>query len=384
MGLNLVDRPKPVLFHIMDSLGWEAIIIVFGIVQAVSLGLLLLISRKRPLSAALFGALLIIEAFGLLEQFLYFSKIVYQVPNLLGWSYPFNIIKPALLLLFVNAYFLKGFWLQKKHLLHLIPFVVYLLLFIPLFTATEEQKVNFLNSMQDDVWTDNLQGIIFFAINSLIHIVYFVYTLSIVRKSHDLVIRSNDITSLWVSRLVVFFATFFVFRIVLYFFNGFHLLSNQTFATIVMLISSFTIQCIAWFLLRNMRWPNFKPEDIPSMKEIDLLTKVLNEEKAYLDDALTLEKLAKSAGLTAERVTNLFRVFYKKPFKETINTLRIEEAKRLIKENGPKQLNLLAIAMDSGFNNKVTFYRAFKKNEDCSPSEYVKSLFSPSLSDHLS
>jgi AraC-like DNA-binding protein len=133
-----------------------------------------------------------------------------------------------------------------------------------------------------------------------------------------------------------------------------------------------------------MRWPNFKPEDIPSVKEIDLLTKVLNEEKAYLDDTLTLEKLSKSAGLTPDRVTNLFRVFYKKPFKETINSLRIEEAKRLIQENGPKQLNLLAIAMDSGFNNKVTFYRAFKKNEDCSPSEYVKNLFSPSLSDHLS
>lgn len=368
----------------MGTLGWEAIIIVFGIVQAVSLGLLLLASQKRPLSAAFFGVLLIIEAFGLLEQFLYFSEIVYQVPHLLGWSYPFNIIKPALLLLFVNAYFVKDFRLQKKHLLHLIPFAVYLLLFIPLFTSTAEQKISFLNSMQDDVWTDNLQGIIFFTINSLIHIIYFIYTLSIVKKSHDLVIRSNDSTSLWVSRLVVFFATFFVFRIVLYFFNGFHLLSNQTFATIVMLVSSFTIQCIAWFLLRNLRWPNFKPEDIPSMREIDLLTNVLNEEKAYLDDTLTLEKLAKSAGLTAERVTNLFRVFYKKPFKETINTLRVEEAKRLIKENGPKQLNLLAIALDSGFNNKVTFYRAFKKNEDCSPSEYVKNLFSPSLNDHLS
>lgn len=368
----------------MGSLGWEAIVIVFGIVQAVSLGLLLLASKKRPLSATLFGTLLVIEAFGLLEQFLYFSKIVHQIPDLLGWSYPFNIIKPALLLLFVNSYFAKDYRLQKKHLLHLIPFVIYLLLFLPLFTATTEQKINYLNSIQDDVWTDNSQGILFFTVNSLIHIFYFFYTLRVVRKSYNMVLRSNDSVSLWVSRLVIFFATFFVFRLFLYFLNGFHLLSNQTLATIVMLISSFTIQCIAWFLLRNLRWPNFKPEDIPSVNEIDLLTEALNEKKAYLDDGLTLEKLAKAAGLPPDRVTNLFKAFYKRPFKETINTLRIEEAKKLIKEHGPEKLNLLAIAMDSGFNNKVTFYRAFKKNEGCSPSEYVKTLFSPSLKDHLS
>lgn len=382
--MDLVATPNLFYFTSMDSLGWEAIIIVFGIVQAISLGLLLLVSKKRPLSAALFGTLLTIEAFGLLEQLLYFSGAIYQMPDLLGWSYPFNVIKPALLLLFVSAYFTKDFKLKRKHLLHLIPFVIYVLLFLPLFTSTAEQKISYLNSVQDDVWTNNIQGIIFFTVNSLIHIIYFIYTLKIVRKSYDLVLRSSDVISLWVSRLVIFFATFFAFRIILYFLNGFHLLSSQAFSTIVMLISSFIIQCIAWFLLRNMRWPNFKPEDIPSVKEIDLLTKVLNDDRAYLDDALTLEKLSKSTGLTPDRVTNLFRVFYKKPFKETINALRIEEAKRLIKENGPKQLNLLAIAMDSGFNNKVTFYRAFKKNEDCSPSEYVKNLFSPSLSDHLS
>ena len=50
----------------------------------------------------------------------------------------------------------------------------------------------------------------------------------------------------------------------------------------------------------------------------------------------------------------------------------IEEVKQMMHSNEHPNLSLLGMALEAGFNSKATFNRAFKKLENCTPTEYMK------------
>ncbi len=57
-------------------------------------------------------------------------------------------------------------------------------------------------------------------------------------------------------------------------------------------------------------------------------------------------------------------------FRDVVNGYRVEEAKKLLRED--QQLTVLAIAHRVGFNTNDAFYRAFKKHSDATPAAYRK------------
>jgi AraC-like DNA-binding protein len=59
-------------------------------------------------------------------------------------------------------------------------------------------------------------------------------------------------------------------------------------------------------------------------------------------------------------------------FAEFINSYRIEEAKRILKSAKWAQQKIAAVAFEVGFNTTVTFYRAFKKHTNITPTQYKK------------
>ena len=59
-----------------------------------------------------------------------------------------------------------------------------------------------------------------------------------------------------------------------------------------------------------------------------------------------------------------------KNFNDFVNEFRVAEVKNKLNEGAAENLNLLGIALDSGFNSKATFNRAFKKFTGISPKEF--------------
>jgi AraC-like DNA-binding protein len=68
-------------------------------------------------------------------------------------------------------------------------------------------------------------------------------------------------------------------------------------------------------------------------------------------------------------------------FFEYINSLRIEEAKSLLADPNKHKLNVIEIAYQVGFNNKVTFNTTFKKSTGITPTEYRRKFASVVLKD---
>jgi ligand-binding sensor domain-containing protein/AraC-like DNA-binding protein len=100
------------------------------------------------------------------------------------------------------------------------------------------------------------------------------------------------------------------------------------------------------------------------------LISLLNTEKIYLEPDINLHKLANLLQVKPNYLSQVINQYHKQNFYEFINTYRVEEAKRLLKET---TLKIEAVAYDSGFNSLSTFNAVFKKVTGKTPSQFRKS-----------
>lgn len=94
--------------------------------------------------------------------------------------------------------------------------------------------------------------------------------------------------------------------------------------------------------------------------------------KLFLNPDLSLKDLASYLELPTNYVSQLVNLAFDKNFSEYVNTFRINEFKErvLLKEN--KDLTIMVVAYDSGFNSKTVFNTFFKKIEGITPNMYLK------------
>ena len=96
----------------------------------------------------------------------------------------------------------------------------------------------------------------------------------------------------------------------------------------------------------------------------------MENDKVYLDSDLKLKDLADRLGLTIPNTSQLINHNLQKDFNTFINEYRIDAAIDLLQDDS--DLTLQSVAYEVGFNNNVTFYKAFKKYKGTSPSEYLR------------
>jgi AraC-like DNA-binding protein len=104
------------------------------------------------------------------------------------------------------------------------------------------------------------------------------------------------------------------------------------------------------------------------------LTKLMQREKLYTESELSLADLASCLDIHPNYLSQVINEQEGKNFYDYVNTLRIEEFKRLAALPENQHLTLLALAFECGFNSKSSFNRYFKKVTNTSPSEYLSNL----------
>ena len=97
----------------------------------------------------------------------------------------------------------------------------------------------------------------------------------------------------------------------------------------------------------------------------------MKNDRLYLQADLNLQELAQHLQINAVQLSATINQVFNKNFNDYINGLRIEEFIRLYKADVNQKYTLLSIALDSGFNSKATFNRAFKKIKGSSPKEFL-------------
>lgn len=110
-----------------------------------------------------------------------------------------------------------------------------------------------------------------------------------------------------------------------------------------------------------------------SPRDINHVKRLMEVEKAYLNPELNLSDLAKQANMSRAQLSEIINSGFHKNFNDFVNMYRVEAFKLMLKEDKQKQLSLLGIAFECGFNSKATFNRVFKKLTNNSPSTYIQS-----------
>ncbi len=103
------------------------------------------------------------------------------------------------------------------------------------------------------------------------------------------------------------------------------------------------------------------------------LVHLMETEKLFLDNELTLPVVAEKLGVTIHDASYLINQATGTNFYHFVNRYRVEEAKRLLMSAKMDELNMIGIAFAAGFNSKTTFNTAFKKWTGGSPTDYVNS-----------
>ena len=103
------------------------------------------------------------------------------------------------------------------------------------------------------------------------------------------------------------------------------------------------------------------------------LDAMVREKKLYKKQGLKITDLAALAGTNRTYVSNAINQQLGLTFSEYINRLRVEEAKRLIRESDGKMV-MVAVAEESGFIGEASFYRHFRQLEGMTPMEWWQSI----------
>ena len=103
------------------------------------------------------------------------------------------------------------------------------------------------------------------------------------------------------------------------------------------------------------------------------LLHLLEEEKLYRQENITLMSLAKELDIPPRYLSQIVNERMNKNFRDLINGYRIEEAKTLLTAPpGKKDYSILEIAFEVGFNSKEVFNRSFKKYTGMTPTQFKR------------
>lgn len=98
----------------------------------------------------------------------------------------------------------------------------------------------------------------------------------------------------------------------------------------------------------------------------------MREFRPYLQPDLNLNRFSEIIQIPAHHLGYYFRAVKKQSFNDYSNECRVEYAKTLILDGKTEDVTLEAIGILSGFSNRSTFMRAFKKKEGTSPGSFYQ------------
>ncbi len=101
------------------------------------------------------------------------------------------------------------------------------------------------------------------------------------------------------------------------------------------------------------------------------VVEVMEVEKLYLKPNLVLADVSSAAGVSNHILSEVLNKTIGQNFYDFVNGYRVKAAQQLLGETND---TVLDIAFAAGFNNKVSFNQAFKKQVAMTPSQYRRSL----------
>lgn len=124
----------------------------------------------------------------------------------------------------------------------------------------------------------------------------------------------------------------------------------------------------------NRKYNSRRLEETECLNIRQSLEKIMSEHKPFLNQNMTIGDLSELTGVPSHRLSQYFSQSLNQNFYDFINSYRVDEFKRLVRNINTRNLTLSALSEKAGFSSRSTFFRYFKKFEGVTPAEYIQRL----------
>ena len=346
----------------------------------------LFIRKTRNTSNYILGLQLFSQAAGIFSGFCsiqssYFSQ---NNPHFFLIGYPFMFLWGPTFYLYVKSVAFSDFKFKLTWLVHFIPFfIVLVFLSVTFFPLSPEEKIRLISSRELLLSKYSLYIDIFIRGHVLFYIIKSFKVLSDIKKKLKESFSSISVTNLsWIRFLVIGFVAAYIISFI-FIFTYVYILRTYYPALIISVIAPYfiyfnIIYFKAWFqpeifagIEENIKYKSSKLTKNEAEIWIDKLKHHMIKEKPYLNPDLTLNQLAEDLNISYRVLSQIINEYFNQNFYDYINTLRIEESKKMLLDFSSKK-TVLEVLYETGFNSKSTFNNIFKKMTGMTPTEFRK------------
>lgn len=361
-----------------------------GIIITFFLVIILTSKKNKSEADKILTVWLLFTGIHLILFYLHFNNEYLKFPFLLGFEIPMPLVQGPFLYLYTSSLTSQNRY-KKYNLFHFVPFLIAIMLLIPFFGLSFEEKITVYKNEGKD-YEKLLSGLyIAIVLSGISYALLSLQKLSQHRKNiTEQFSFTEKINLRWLSYLilgsgiiwvvVLFFDDEYVFStVVLYlFFIGYFgikqvgiftnkpILENNTAETLALEKTSAENQS------EKIKYEKSGLGDIELLSIHGKLTQLMEDEKLYKNAELTLAELAQKLNIHPNILSQVINSAEQKNFYDYINYQRVEEFKKIILDPENQKFTLLSLAFECGFNSKTAFNRNFKKATGLSPSEYLK------------
>lgn len=336
----------------------------------------------------LISAFVFIHSFFIIHIWLTLTNYQFEFPNSYLMSTCFSFLYGPLL-----YFYFKRITLQYKFkwedLAHLIPSLLFLIYIIPIYALPANEKLELMLSRLSAGLNPSdsafISLIVSLKLSSLLVYAYFIFKLFLRSREQDELSRQNMV---WQKYIVIIHLSY----ICCYAIYGFLISNDINFGVLYHL----QVLCMAFMVLfmgysanvephlfsgifsyDNQHFFKYRKSGLTNSLSAELkenLIRLFDQEKIFKESDISLEMLAVRMNTTRHNASQVINEHFNLSFHELINKYRIREAKYILDTDSRKNLNIIDIAYEVGYNNKVTFNKAFKKDTLLTPSEYQKTF----------
>ncbi|WP_299607966.1 helix-turn-helix domain-containing protein [uncultured Aquimarina sp.] len=370
--------------------GWALFCLYVGFIGIFISTILIFRPVKDRKANFLIGCFLLLHSFFVLRISIFITNYEFYLPHTLYVSASFSFLYGPLIYFYFKR-INENYTFKKKDLLHLIPTVLFVGLMLPIYMLSGTEKLRII------IDNDRPYALFIMIAKLLSLIIYGVLLISkyLKREIEDENVNQSEIN--WQRNLILFYSLYTIFYgcYVLIFEKyeiGSLLFNLQVFIMtfLVLYISYNTFFNLALIKEKKdvLALPINEVNKLPSAYKYssssltarlsvelkDKLVYLMDVEKVYRDNDITLQKLADLLDTNRHNTSQVINEHFGLNFFDLINSYRINEAMSILKNDKSKSINIIDVAYEVGFNNKVTFNKSFKKYNHVTPSEYLRNF----------
>lgn len=329
-------------------------------------------------------------ALACLNSILYWSPIIRLEltalqPHLFLLLQPVLLVAPPALYIYTRSLIHENFSLSRRDGWHFSPALFYLLSVPVIYMTMTEEQVT-AGALDYQALYANPIFWFFTWIQHLIKIGYGVATLQLLRLHREALQQTSsnthDIDGNWLKLMVVGFLSLWVLQAVS---QVCHQLHWTGVAQFVALFGNYylfgLVNLLVVLSLTRSTAQSTAPHEQGAEpahqreytdEQVQRLARTMAERQPYLKSDLTLEELSKMTSIPQRTLSAIINRYHSQNFFEYVNAHRVELAAELLL-NQERQLTILDIMEEAGFNSKSAFNRFFKKAKGMTPTEYKTS-----------